>query len=823
MQFNLLSVEASPVKDQIDGLTQQGQQLLDKGFSAEAIQTWNKSLQEYKTIGYQQGVKGTLLNQAIAYMRLGQYNNACTNLIVALDLNEKVCLSRFGAESTLLTPSTLSSKLVQTNPDQPFVVAAYQNLGHVLRSLGKLEDSTVALKHALQVAQDSNQPIAPILLSMANTERADFSKDHSMAQGGGDTISQKRAVFDAQQKADSAFRIYGNISKSSNPTYSLSAKINWLGLYAELVDWLHTEEHEALVPVLVSQREAVTSQAETYIDDLLNSDFNKTTPSNSVYNRLRLTKVILSLAKNQNALVKNSHILAAFNQAKNALDTARNIENLRGESEALGMIGKLYEYNNQVVQAQKAYEQANTIALAIQAADLSYQWEWALGRLARDAGQTENAIEYYKGSIKNLEQVRNEILFVNSELNYSFRKSVEPVYKQYMTLLLAQPNPNLNAVVQAQEKLQATEVENYLQCGQLNLAPLSQVISNLDEKNRPSVFYILDLDEKYAVIVSDSRGRLHYYIPNYQKVLDASSKLNIYVDEPRFEVTEQSSFLPYAKVLYDELIAPAENSGYIPKQSTLVFSEDAFVQNIPFAMLYDGQRYLIEKHSLSVALGSGLRNPQLIQKQNSKAVFAGLSKKSPSFSLPIAPKGLEPLEDVETEAGEISSLLKLDTLLNKKFTWENLQSSLYPGINILQISTHGKFSSDPSQTVLFGWNEAINSFQIRNLLRGETDKPNLDLLFLSACETAKGDKHSTLGIAGIAAQAGARSTVATLWQVKSKSTPNFVKTFYQTLLKPDQLTTKAVALQKAQLNLLQDNNYSHPYYWASFILVGSWL
>ena len=98
--------------------------------------------------------------------------------------------------------------------------------------------------------------------------------------------------------------------------------------------------------------------------------------------------------------------------------------------------------------------------------------------------------------------------------------------------------------------------------------------------------------------------------------------------------------------------------------------------------------------------------------------------------------------------------------------------------------------------------------------------PGIELLVLSACQTAKGDKRSALGIAGIATQAGARSTVASLWLVEEASTAQLMGKFYQGLKNG---LSKAEALRQAQLALLANPEYAHPYYWSSFILVGSWL
>jgi CHAT domain-containing protein len=77
-----------------------------------------------------------------------------------------------------------------------------------------------------------------------------------------------------------------------------------------------------------------------------------------------------------------------------------------------------------------------------------------------------------------------------------------------------------------------------------------------------------------------------------------------------------------------------------------------------------------------------------------------------------------------------------------------------------------------------------------------------------------------LGLAGVAVRSGARSTLATLWQVNDTSTASLMAEFYQELTQ--QQVSKAEALRQAQLKLLQQPKYQDPYYWAPFVLVGNW-
>jgi CHAT domain-containing protein len=98
---------------------------------------------------------------------------------------------------------------------------------------------------------------------------------------------------------------------------------------------------------------------------------------------------------------------------------------------------------------------------------------------------------------------------------------------------------------------------------------------------------------------------------------------------------------------------------------------------------------------------------------------------------------------------------------------------------------------------------------------------SLELLVLSACQTAAGDDRAALGLAGIALKAGARSALATLWFINDEATSVLVSEFYRQL--QDTNITKAQALQNAQLMLVGEKRYEHPSLWAPFLLIGNWL
>ncbi|MEB3232216.1 MAG: CHAT domain-containing protein [Leptolyngbyaceae bacterium] len=166
---------------------------------------------------------------------------------------------------------------------------------------------------------------------------------------------------------------------------------------------------------------------------------------------------------------------------------------------------------------------------------------------------------------------------------------------------------------------------------------------------------------------------------------------------------------------------------------------------------------------------------------------------------------------------------------DEAFLRQNIQQNLAETpFNIIHLATHGNFSSDPAQTFILDWQGAITAPDIDQVLRvGDPQRvvnEPVELLVLSACEIATGDRLAALGLAGIAIRAGARSSLATLWQINDASTTEFMVRFYQELTHPDM--TKADALRHAQLSFLRDNprtQYNRPNRWAAFTLVGNWL
>ena len=190
--------------------------------------------------------------------------------------------------------------------------------------------------------------------------------------------------------------------------------------------------------------------------------------------------------------------------------------------------------------------------------------------------------------------------------------------------------------------------------------------------------------------------------------------------------------------------------------------------------------------------------------------------------------------------------------MNQDFTLGNLraQREIRP-FGIIHLATHSEFQpGEPKNSYIQLWDTKLRIDQMQQLRWNE---PPVNLLVLSACSTALGDAEAELGFAGLAVASGAKSALASLWEVSDEGTLGLMTEFYRQLRAPrggGNLTIKAEALRRAQLQMLRgrvrlqdgmlrvegvsvsltlppeiasrgDRVLSHPYYWAAFTMIGN--
>jgi len=162
-------------------------------------------------------------------------------------------------------------------------------------------------------------------------------------------------------------------------------------------------------------------------------------------------------------------------------------------------------------------------------------------------------------------------------------------------------------------------------------------------------------------------------------------------------------------------------------------------------------------------------------------------------------------------------------LLNEEFSINEFSNEVTNSpFRVVHVASHGYFGGQANDSWIMTHDDLLRLGQLSDLFANKrfSEEP-VELLILSACETAAGNDLAPLGLSGVALASGARSVLGSLWVVADDATRQLMEAFYDGLGKDG--ATKAEALKFAQNNILSSEEYSHPYFWAPFILVGNWL
>jgi CHAT domain-containing protein len=536
------------------------------------------------------------------------------------------------------------------------------------------------------------------------------------------------------------------------------------------------------------------------------------------------------LAKHNNLKFLNTREID--NLLVKTTENAKILGDKRAEAFALGDRGRLYELTAELSSAENYTQQAIATISNNDAADISYQYFWQLGRIYKTQGNIQQAIPAYTKSYDALQSLRKDIATINPEVQFSFRDRVEPVYRELVALDLQDAElleTAGNKTASQTRLIQAREVVESLQIAQLNnffreacIEAKPQQIDAIDPQS--AVIYPIILPDKLGIILSLPKKPLRLYQTNVPEA-EITSVVEQIKDSLEAPSDRVEPLLFQLQQVYDWLIRPLEAELAQNRQiKTLAFVLDGDLRNIPMSVLHDGKQYLVEKYALASTPSLQLLDPQPLTNLELTALTAGLSKIRANFD---PHRDFEDLPQVAAELKQIGDIGIADrSLLNNQFTRNALKQNINTsGSPIVHLATHGEFSSKAEDTFILSWDERINIQQLDDLLRDDSLKRrrSIELLVLSACQTASGDKRATLGLAGVAVKAGARSTVATLWSVVDESTAKIMGEFYRQLeLAGKTQSNKAEALRQAQLTLLKDPKFHHPHFWSPFILVGNW-
>ena len=535
-----------------------------------------------------------------------------------------------------------------------------------------------------------------------------------------------------------------------------------------------------------------------------------------------------------------------------ALTEAKALNDKRAQSYALGHLGHLHEIAaaEKMAKAKAAQSakdlwllasqqtrEALLLAQAISASDIAYKWQWQLGRILKAQSREKEAITVYEETVTTLKSVRNSLLGTNADIQFSFRDDAEPIYRELADLRLSATNPDLNKAIKTIDALQVAELENFFRCALGQFVEIDKVVA--EEDPDAVIIYPIILRDRLEVILTlpGKRKEPVRYSPIKLEQDFVETKLQQLLDILASSSADSKESQSLSQEFYDLLIRPAEDSQYLQpgSKASLVFVLDGGLRNIPMSALWDSKKnqYLIEKYPIAVSPGLQLLGPKRLKPQQLTALVGGLiGDNKSSFTIAGQAYGFEPLKYVGDEISKVKSILPGSHDLSLQFNHEALRQQLTnQSFPIVHLSTHGYYSSDPKQTfIVMANNQIVQLDELQGILRaGKQNRTDaIELVVLSACETATGDRRATLGMAGAAIRSGAGSILATLWQVDDESTSYLIEEFYRNLKQviEQRKGTKAEALQAAQLALLKNSEnqqWQRPYYWSPFVLLGNWL
>lgn len=440
--------------------------------------------------------------------------------------------------------------------------------------------------------------------------------------------------------------------------------------------------------------------------------------------------------------------------------------------------------------------------------DQQYRFEWQLGRLLRDLGRADDAVLAYSAAVATLDSTA----VAAATTRRGFRRYVLPLYEEYADLMLAATRgksgedvtATLRVVQRHLEALRLAEVRNYFenQCS----VPEAAIAASAGE--RTVVIYPLLFADRLELLVSTPKDLRQISVD--VRAAELTAVVNVLRNGIESGDTG-SDYLPQARKLYDWIIAPVEELLAATEPSTLVFVPDGPLRTIPLAVLHDGEQFLIERYAIATTPALSL-----VGAANAAPVTRVLVN-----GLIEPTQGFAGLPFVAEELRSIERSLPARVYADEDFVTATLEREIVTGgYSIVHMATHAQFEADYRRSFLLAHDDVITMDRLEDVMGSQrfTDRP-VDLLVLSACRTAAGDERAALGLAGVAVKAGARSALASLWAVNDESTARLIGEFYRRLADD---AGKAASLRGAQLLLLNDERYSHPAYWAPFLMIGDW-
>ncbi|MBC2701607.1 MAG: tetratricopeptide repeat protein [ANME-2 cluster archaeon] len=794
----------------------------------KAIEYHEKSLKIFKDIGGRAGESSCYANIGIAYQSLGDFRKA-------IEYHEK----------SLEIAKDIGSKAGESN--------CYRNFGAAYWSLGDFRKAIEYHEKSLEIAKDIKDRVgeSSCYLNLGN-------------------VSHSLGDF---EKAIEYYEKSLNIKKDIGDMAGKSICYNCLcGAYQSLGDFEKATDHIEKSLEIAKDIEAKAGESNCYINlgnIYLNSgDFEKAI---EYYKKsLNIKKDIGGRAGESNCYTNLGIIyqrLGDFEKAieyhEKSLETAKDTRDRAEESNCYGNLGTVYLNLDDFEKAIEYVEKSLEIAKDIGYVDSERIAYFNLGLIYSESKKLGLAYDYYKRSIELSEMMGEKLVVEDKKIRFythttnayqniipiccklenKVNKAFEYVEKSKCRAFLdLMANTEIKPSVELTSKLKSLldEEDNYLsklQEIQINhlrqtkvtvdisevrriVEKLNQIYDKIEKHDPEYVFirrgnsfswdkvqnflhsqrkdrdivlveYFTTRDMTFIFLISSKDNKLHV-----EPVSLSAEELNRYIKVYWREVVEFQDIGDTWIALGDYLIEPI--SEYLSEGDLIYFVPYGPLHYLPLHVLELNGKPLIENNPVAYSPSASL-----LKFYKNKG--SGKLQSCASFGVMF-----------EEEAEDVAELFSIEAYKGKSATKDKVFKNCTDK-DIIHFSCHGHFDYvNPLSSGIELYDSVLTAREIFDL------RLNTEIVTVSACQTGLNEislGDELIGLTRALLYTGAPTVIVSLWSVDARSTQELMHEFY-TQLKNG--VNKAVALQEAQKKIMNIEGYSHPYYWAPFVLVGNW-
>lgn len=802
---------------------EKGLAFYNSGKLGDAAASWENAAKDYSLVNDVEGQTKALIRASRAFQKMGQLTRASRLLHTASKLSGGTSHSGLTAQILGRMGNIYFAKgdleksydqliqalsMARRNKHSLLVAVLLNDLGNVLTAQQRYSSAITMYTECMSLAEESQQDNL-VVTALINSAKAAMNQGlYDSAKDRLDLASERiHGLPDNQEKANAWLNIGASYQALRKPLENTTlivqrkrgSRAQTRGV--EIQPGTGTNDNQGSgFPDSLDENFPPVTQAPSFPPLASETPFT-TTPNK------------LIVGENGDQLILKS--ANAFHQAIKISDQTGDF---RSQSYAWSYLGQLYEQEKRYEEALDLTRRGILTGQRIAAPEALYRWHWQTARLLNKMNRYDEALLSYRRAVGTIQPIRRELLGTYRRDSNAFGDSVSPVFYELVNLLFQRadsaisPEQNQSYLKQARdtlESLKTIELEEYFQSQCVAETKNADLVGVLG--NHTAVIYPVIFPDKLELLVMMGESLKKVTVPvTKERLRQEANDFRIKLQEPN-----NQSFLIDAGKLYDRIIKPLEENLDLQGISTLVFVPDGILRTVPMAALHDGKQYLVAKYAIAVTPAMSVTNLHTGPKHQVNFLSAGLTK---------AVQGFPALPHVKTELDAISNLYGGKRLMNEKFVVPAMAKEMKSGeFSVVHIASHGLVHNDINKSFILAFDDKMTMNNLSDMVRTyKFGAEPLELLTLSACETAVGDDRAALGLAGVAVRAGANSVLATLWFIDDEAAAELVSEFYHEL-KIHPKNTKAVALQKAQLKILSNPMRNHPNFWAPFLILSNWL